>query len=92
MGRAAPRTAGLGAQQPGLSKARLLQGQSGNPTGLFPRLPPGAWGLVFRGPCPPSGAGRAVAACPRGVAGDPLGCFQKALLCPVVVEVGKGRN
>lgn len=28
----------------------------------------------------------------KALPGDPLGCFQKALLCPVLVEMGKGKN
>lgn len=92
MGRAAPRTAGLGAQQLGLSEARLLQGQSGNPTGLFPRLPPGAWGLVFRGPCPPSGSGWAAAACPQGVAWGPTGMLPEGTALPSFGGNGEGQE
>lgn len=48
----APELQDWGPSRPGLSKAGLLQGHSKNPTGLFPRLPPGTWGLVFQGPSP----------------------------------------
>ena len=82
MGRAAPRTAGLGAQQLGLSKARLLQGQSRNPTGLFPRLPPGAWGLVFRGPCPPVRRGPGCGCLPTRRCRGPTGMLPEGTALP----------
>lgn len=81
-----------GPSRPGLSKAGLLQGQSKNPTGLFPRLPPGTWGLVFRDPSPPSGAGRAAAACPRGVARGPTGMPPGGTALPSFGGNGEGQE
>lgn len=74
-------------QRPGFSRDRARL-----PLADLPRLPPGAWGLVFRDPCPLSGAGRAVVACPRGVAQGSTGMPPGGTTLPSFGGNGEGQE
>ena len=74
-------------QRPGFSgdRARL-------PLASLLRLPPGAWGLIFRDPCPLSGTGRAVVACPRGVTQGSTGMPPGGTALPSFGGNGEGQE